>query len=587
MANYSLILDTKFKPFSYQEMLAPVAAATQAHQALEDAYGELSAQAKTWGQYADEQTDYETYKMYKTYADDLEMQAEQLMRQGLTPSSRREMLNLRARYGEEIAPIEAAYKRREALAAEQRKLYAADKTLRFERDASTMKLSDFIKNPSLDYGESYSGALLTSQVSNAVAAYQKALTDPGKLKSLGLPFQYERYLQEGATPEQVLAAMKEDAQQGDSEAVNFLRGVVDQVLVSSGVSDWADNNTLDEFRAFANQGLYNAIGTTKIQNYTDSYSMQNALAEAAETRAAARAKREAEEEGVNKIKTGAVSYLKTSGNLAKYEKALQGLKVGNNGVKASIFGKNGKANAMKVYEEVNAAFAEEMQKPNISNRLTGDFTSKANTNAFERFNRRKSEIMKKYGVTEVLTQDQYSTLKAIGYKGGTTTHSYSQFTSSLDKLAQNKSYYSTSMSNYNIPDQIIRGELGNWDAQGTYSGSVYKLNADGTRGKAVKYKDLKLLNDSGTGRKVTNIYYDPNNPDKIIVQLGDQGDRYLMDPNVLGANIAGLIGQSNQIIKSDPNIDLTEAGISTTIALSRMLNAYNPTLTNTSSTAGN
>lgn len=295
MANYSLILDTKFKPFSYQEMLAPVAAATQAHQALEDAYGELSAQAKTWGQYADEQTDYETYKMYKTYADDLEMQAEQLMRQGLTPSSRREMLNLRARYGEEIAPIEAAYKRREALAAEQRKLYAADKTLRFERDASTMKLSDFIKNPSLDYGESYSGALLTSQVSNAVAAYQRALTDPGKLKRLGLPFQYERYLQEGATPEQVLAAMKEDAQQGDSEAVNFLRGVVDQALASSGVADWADNNTLNEFRAFANQGLYNAIGTTKIQNYTDSYSMNNALAEAAETRAAARAKKEAEE----------------------------------------------------------------------------------------------------------------------------------------------------------------------------------------------------------------------------------------------------------------------------------------------------
>lgn len=292
MANYSLILDTKFKPFSYQEMLAPVAAATQAHQALEDAYGELSAQAKTWGQYANEQTDPETYKMYKTYADDLEMQAEQLMRYGLSPSSRREMLNLRARYGEEIAPIEAAYKRREALAAEQRKLYAADKTLRFERDASTMKLSDFIKNPSLDYGESYSGALLTSQVSNAVAAYQRALTDPGKLKSLGLPFQYERYLQEGATPEQVLTAMQKNAQQGDSEAVNFLRGVVDQVLVSSGVSDWADNNTLNEFRAFANQGLYNAIGTTKVQNYTDSYSMQNALAEAAETRAAARARQD-------------------------------------------------------------------------------------------------------------------------------------------------------------------------------------------------------------------------------------------------------------------------------------------------------
>lgn len=292
MANYSLILDTKFKPFSYQEMLAPVAAATQAHQALEDAYGELSAQAKTWGQYANEQTDPEAYKMYKTYADDLEMQAEQLMRQGLSPLSRREMLSLRARYGEEIAPIEAAYKRREALAAEQRKLYGADNSLRFERDASTISLDDFIKNPSLDYGESYSGTLLTNQVSNAVAAYQRALTDPGKLESLGLPFQYERYFQEGATPEQVLAAIQNDAQQGDSEAVKFLRGVVDQALISSGVADWADDATLAEFRAFANRGLYNAIGTTKVQNYTDSYGMQTSLARAAETRAEERARQD-------------------------------------------------------------------------------------------------------------------------------------------------------------------------------------------------------------------------------------------------------------------------------------------------------
>ena len=39
MAGYNIVLDTKFKPFSYQEMLAPVAAATQAHQAVEEEYG--------------------------------------------------------------------------------------------------------------------------------------------------------------------------------------------------------------------------------------------------------------------------------------------------------------------------------------------------------------------------------------------------------------------------------------------------------------------------------------------------------------------------------------------------------------------
>lgn len=277
MANYSLILDTKFKPFSYAEMLAPVAAATQARQAIEEEYGNLATKANVWEEMANEQTDPYAYKMYKTYSDDLEARAEQLMRYGLNASSRKGMLDMRARYSKEIVPIETAYKRREELATEQRKALAQNPTLRYQRMARTMSLDDFIKNPSLDYGESYSGALLTQQVSQAATAFQKALTDKGKLKGLGLPYQYERMLQYGATPAQVMAAMSQDAQQGDSEAVKFLRGITEQVLKSSGVADWADNATMEEFRAFANQGLYSAIGQTKIDNFTDQFSMQDAL----------------------------------------------------------------------------------------------------------------------------------------------------------------------------------------------------------------------------------------------------------------------------------------------------------------------
>lgn len=118
MANYSLILDTKFKPFSYAEMLAPVAAATQAHQAIEEEYGNLAAKANVWEEMANEQTDPYAYKMYKAYSDDLKARTEQLMKYGLNASSRRGMLDMRARYSKEIVPIEAAYKRRGELAAE-------------------------------------------------------------------------------------------------------------------------------------------------------------------------------------------------------------------------------------------------------------------------------------------------------------------------------------------------------------------------------------------------------------------------------------------------------------------------------------
>ena len=126
--------------------------------------------------------------MYKGYSDDLRDRADTLLREGLNASSRKGMLDMRARYSKEIAPIENAYKRREELAAEQRKAYAANPTLRYERYANAMSLDDFIKNPSIDYGRSYSGALLTQQVAQAAANYANVLTREGKLKSLGLPY---------------------------------------------------------------------------------------------------------------------------------------------------------------------------------------------------------------------------------------------------------------------------------------------------------------------------------------------------------------------------------------------------------------
>ena len=46
MPNYSLISNAHFRPFSYQDMLAPVLAATQAHQAVEDAYSTLDMSAE-------------------------------------------------------------------------------------------------------------------------------------------------------------------------------------------------------------------------------------------------------------------------------------------------------------------------------------------------------------------------------------------------------------------------------------------------------------------------------------------------------------------------------------------------------------
>lgn len=80
MANYSLILDTHFKPFTYAEMLAPIAAATEAHQNLEKEYGALEAEANLWDKIANEEPDSKAAAMYRRYIEDLHNRADILMR---------------------------------------------------------------------------------------------------------------------------------------------------------------------------------------------------------------------------------------------------------------------------------------------------------------------------------------------------------------------------------------------------------------------------------------------------------------------------------------------------------------------------
>lgn len=151
MANYSLVVNSKFQPFSFDRYLQPYQIYGQNYKEIEEQYTDLSTKADIWDGLANEQTDPYTYKMYKTYANDLENQASQLASEGLNAVSRKNMLNMRARYSKEIIPIEQAYNQRSKLAEEQRKLRAANPSIMFDRDFSSISLDDLLDNPELSY----------------------------------------------------------------------------------------------------------------------------------------------------------------------------------------------------------------------------------------------------------------------------------------------------------------------------------------------------------------------------------------------------------------------------------------------------
>lgn len=258
-ANY-IVINSKFKPFSYAEMLQPVQMATLAHQEVENEYAELATKANVWDEMANEQTDPYAYKMYKTYSNDLEEQAGQLAREGLTPASRQNMLKMKQRYSSDIVPIEQAYKRRQELIDEQRKLLAQDNTLMFDRNASMLSLDDLIKNPQLTY-QSYSGAALAKQVGTAAQNLAKEMREnPRKWRSILGNQYFETIMQHGYRPEEIIQVL-----QNDPNASSVLKGIVEDAVGSSNIASWGDTDTLNRAYEYARQGLWNAVGETQYQ----------------------------------------------------------------------------------------------------------------------------------------------------------------------------------------------------------------------------------------------------------------------------------------------------------------------------------
>jgi hypothetical protein len=237
-------------------MLAPIEAATTEHRAIEEGLGEMSAKAGMWDKLANQQSDPVAYAQYKTYADDLTKQADLLARQGLTPESRRGLLDMKRRYSNEITPIEVAATKREELTKAQREAIQKDPSLMFNIDYSTASLDDLINNPNATYN-TISGSELSKRASMMASNLAKTIQENPQYQSI-LGGQYFQQMQQlGYTPQQVMQTIM-----NDPNAPSELKQVADTVWQEAGLDTW-DQATQTRARDYINAGLYDAIGTQK------------------------------------------------------------------------------------------------------------------------------------------------------------------------------------------------------------------------------------------------------------------------------------------------------------------------------------
>lgn len=201
MANYSLVINSKFQPFSFERYIQPLQMYGAAFKEQQDALNEIDTKASVWENLANEQTDPETYKQYKAFADDLHSQAESISKYGINTSSRQAMLDMRSRYAREITPIEQAYNKRAADIARQQKLSDATggKTV-FTRTAATTSLDDYRKGVG-DFGQANLDQIMQESAAGAKAMSARIFSREEEKNAFNGDY-YALVQRQGLTPEE-------------------------------------------------------------------------------------------------------------------------------------------------------------------------------------------------------------------------------------------------------------------------------------------------------------------------------------------------------------------------------------------------
>lgn len=257
MANYSLVIGSKYSPFTFDELLKPALMATQAHMDLEEQYSDLGTKANSWEDLINEQVDAELHNKVSQYSKDLKSQADLLASQGLTPATRKELLAMKNRYSKDITPIELAYNKREALVKEQREALLKDPSLIFDTDYSTASLKSIMNNPNASFNPISGEDIAKRTAVMAKEAASAVLNDPEYTSVFNSQYVQQK-IQQGYDMSQIIAAA-----QRDPKAPKALLGIVDTIKGEVGYDKWSPDNQR-KIDSYINEGLRAAIGTPKI-----------------------------------------------------------------------------------------------------------------------------------------------------------------------------------------------------------------------------------------------------------------------------------------------------------------------------------
>jgi hypothetical protein len=236
-----LVIDSKFRPFSYDELIKPMLQYKEAYDKVEADYSNLAAQTEQWKDIANQTQSPEAYAMYRKYSNDLNNIVDDFSK-GMTLQNRSQLLNMKKRYASDIEPIAKA----DAAMKEANDLRVKAGPDAIFEVGEYNSLDQFLHGKKANNKYQSRDALTKRTAAMTEAAMASAMKDPEFQKAMG--DQYWMLTQHtGGSYEDLKAAIANNAQ-----AQNRFAEIKAQVMKDAGY---------DRYDASGKQAIEDAINT--------------------------------------------------------------------------------------------------------------------------------------------------------------------------------------------------------------------------------------------------------------------------------------------------------------------------------------
>lgn len=223
--------------------------------------------------------DDEAIKINKDFQDNIDADIENLSRNGLTPSIKRNLLQRKVDFTNNILPLNKAALDRENMAKAAYEAKLKNPSL-ITKDPMMVSLTNWIKDPESHELRPISGLEVAERTRAQMTAIRNYIDQNlPELHKTGILYQYFTAARYGATESDIAQALAYNQGVGISKASNLAKLIItaaQNVVNSTGVYDYygADSPEADRVWDYAESEFNNALGTTKWGNLTDEYSMR-------------------------------------------------------------------------------------------------------------------------------------------------------------------------------------------------------------------------------------------------------------------------------------------------------------------------